>query len=278
METPRKLVVRDHFTATIPEEYVVDDSTELGGSIAVLKAARCSEGPVVLKVPLPVAPSRSIQAIRHEARILSAVQHPNIVSVVDFVEEEHILVTERLGDNLEYFLTKNDQPSLVRAFEMMRDILKGLTALHAARIAHCDLVARNVVFKGQKLVLIDFDVATEFGNPCPITAAEQRPPEYVEGMSVEPALDIFNLGLLMCRVFWKSLPPSPYKELIDMFLNQDPNDRPSAADALEGAMLALDRLKKKRGVDQAYDCGDPTSNEEIAAGPTQPNNKCSRRA
>ncbi|GMH41724.1 hypothetical protein BSKO_09634 [Bryopsis sp. KO-2023] len=256
METPPRYTFGRTCFPTIPERYRVDDSIEFTGSIGVLKAAESDGGPVVLKMPHPYVPGTSIPAIRREARILAAVQHPNIVSMVEYIEDEHILVLERLGCNLDAYLREHGQPCLRKGFEMLQQMLEGLNALHEERIVHCDLAPRNVVFKENELVLIDFNVAREFGDYC--AKLRRGDPDFLEA---KPSMDIFNLGLVMVRIFSETLPPSPYKDFVDMFLEDDPERRPTAADALLGTAMALEllmeaekkRMRKKRKLDGAYD-------------------------
>ncbi|GMH35689.1 hypothetical protein BSKO_03557 [Bryopsis sp. KO-2023] len=256
METPPRQTHGYGFRPKIPDCYRVDDSIEYKGSIGVLKAADCDGGPVVLKMPHPDFPSKSIRAIRHEAKVLYAVQHPNIVSMVEYIEDKDILVLERLGCNLDEYLEEHGQPCLRKCFEMMQQILEGLNALHEQGIVHCDLAPRNLVMKGEELALIDFDVAREIGDFC--ARVREDVPKFLEA---DPSMDMFNLGLVMVRVFFKTLPPSPYKEFIDMFLEGDPEQRPTAADALQGTAMALEqlmeeekeRIKKKRKFEDTYD-------------------------
>ncbi|GMH35699.1 hypothetical protein BSKO_03567 [Bryopsis sp. KO-2023] len=278
METPPRQTYGMEFHPTIPDCYRVDDSIQYKGSIGVLKAADYEGGRVVLKMPRPEVPARSIRAIRHEAKVLDTVQHPNIVSMVEYIEDEHILVLERLGCNLEAYLREHGQPCLRKCFEMMQQILEGLNALHEKGFVHCDLAPSNVVLKGDQLVLIDFDIATEIGDFC--GKLREDDPEFLEA---DPSIDMFRLGLVMVKVFFETLPPSPYKDFIDMFLVEDPEQRPTAADALQGTAMALEqlmeeekeRIKKKRKFDDTYD--DDWSIVDQSAVPRQGRKKIRRR-
>ena len=209
-------------------------------------------------------------AIRDEARIASRVRHPNVVSVLDVVEEgdEIGIVLEYIhGETLAALLRRCVAQSVALplgvTLSIIVDILHGLHAAHAARdergfaldIVHRDVSPQNVLVGADGIArVLDFGIAKAH-NRFDVTRdgvvkgkLSYMAPEQLGG-DVSPATDTYAAGL----VLWEALAGRPpfagvdnYAALMARVLAGvfDPPSKycaqiPAAVDAIIAKALAL---------------------------------------
>jgi serine/threonine protein kinase len=149
------------------------------------------------------------ETLAHEAKLLSRVQHPHIVSVFDYGQTEdgvdYLLMEYVSGVDLHAFIESSGPMPLERALPILRQVASAIDHLHAQGIVHSDVKPANVLFDpcaGDFSRLIDFGIAfdeptrgharTATGTPA-YMAPEQRPgPSTDVGRSV----DIYGLAAL----------------------------------------------------------------------------------
>ena len=99
---------------------------------------------------------------RNEAKILSSLDHPYIQKYIRSYEKEglHYLETEYFrGQSLEYTTLTVDQQKVVQS-----QLLQVLAYLTLEYVTHQDINVSNVLFNGEKILLIDWETAGH-GNP-----------------------------------------------------------------------------------------------------------------
>ncbi|MCA9556288.1 MAG: protein kinase, partial [Myxococcales bacterium] len=148
-----------------------------------------------------------------EAETASRMEHPNVVSVVDFGETAGgllFLVMEYLeGHGLESLVRMQGALPQDRVIRLGRDIARGLAHAHARGLVHRDLKPENVVVVRDRDVevpkIVDFGVAivtTEtdgrvtragmvVGTPAFMS------PEQATACDVDARSDLYSLGMLM---------------------------------------------------------------------------------
>lgn len=99
-----------------------------------------------------------------EARLLSSLQHPNIVTVYDISRygEQQYIVTEWLeGQTLEQLLTAG-KPELPSLLDIAIQMVRGIDCAHQAGVIHRDLKPSNVMVlhQQQQVKLLDFGMAS----------------------------------------------------------------------------------------------------------------------
>jgi len=106
-----------------------------------------------------------------EARLMAQVNHPNVVGVYSFGEHKSLpyIVMEHVdGLNLDQWLRACTQPPDVGiALRLLGDICRGISAVHAAGIAHLDLKPSNILLDSTlRGKVADFGVSMRpQGNP-----------------------------------------------------------------------------------------------------------------
>ncbi len=150
----------------------------------------------------------------HEAKVLGALSHPNIVLLVDFVRtKSHVfLVLEQVdGVSLGELLAKKPKLPPEVAIAIAAEVARGLAHAHPRGIVHRDVKPGNVlVSRRGEVKLIDFGIAemtttgrtsidsitteASFGTPAYMA------PEQILGERVDARSDLFALGVVLYQM------------------------------------------------------------------------------
>ncbi len=262
--------------------YRIDGFLAAGGMGEVYRGTQLSvDRPVAIKV---IGTDRTtdhaaLQRFSREARAISALQHPNIVNLIDFGDDAGTiyLVMELVeGVALTERMRTGSNPRL--AVDVLRQVASGLAEAHAAGLVHRDLKPDNLLVgrlaSGQEqLKIVDFGIAKVFqGETVSKTGAIVGTPHY---MSPEQAMDrpldgrsdLFALGIVgyemltgrrpfdgaeplqvmlkICQLPHPPLAeidgvPSELGALIDQMLAKAPEDRPQSAIEIAASLAQLD--------------------------------------
>jgi len=245
-----------------------------GGMGEVYRARDLALGrEVALKVLRRSAASSdaSLRRFEEEARLASALNHPNIVTIYGVGAKDdvaYIAMELVRGRTLRDALSSGPLP-LGRAVSLAVQLADALAAAHAAGIVHRDLKPENLMLtEDERLKVLDFGIAKLHGSPEePDAVLPPRPraatqtgavlgtagymsPEQAEGLPAEPASDQFSFGAILFemlsgrRAFERDTPAAT----IDAIRHDDPAPLvlPEAASALR-AVIARCLAKDPRG-------------------------------
>jgi serine/threonine protein kinase len=155
---------------------------------------------------------RMAEQLWREAMSLGALDHPNIVSLLDFgVEEEGAFVVTELieGETLEAALQRG--PFLLEDFVLFADeALQGLGAAHRVHLVHRDINPGNFIlepspFKAFRVRILDFGLAKFIHKPQPQTLDHQNSlmgsihyvsPEQFQRQPLDQRTDLYALGCI----------------------------------------------------------------------------------
>lgn len=147
----------------------------------------------------------SESAFRDEARTMSKLQHPNIVSIYEAGHHDGTpyLVFEFVEGDLLSSLIQGKPLELPKALQIFQGLLEGVAEAHKAGIVHRDLKPTNIIInKNQVPKIMDFGIArllAEKSGPDQQLIGTPRylAPEYIQRGEVGPQADVFALGLIL---------------------------------------------------------------------------------
>jgi serine/threonine protein kinase len=162
-----------------------------------------------------------------EGRALAQIVHPNVVSVLNFFQENDtvFLVMNYLrGASLQQFIvtsaslghTKVFRESTIRS--LFEEVLRGLRVVHQHKMLHLDIKPGNIlVTDDDRAVLLDFGAARnvlhqdgKFLQPM-FTPGFSAPEMYRRGKPIGPWTDIYAIGACMFSCMKGCPPPDAAK-------------------------------------------------------------------
>jgi serine/threonine-protein kinase len=162
-----------------------------------------------------------------EARIAAAVQHKNIVNIIDFGSTEDgrpYMVMEYLeGETLAERLARSPAPTIEEVVEIVAQTLGGLARAHDAGVVHRDMKPENIFLvkdaDGAYPKILDFGISRsvipESGPSSALTTREgflvgtpqYMSPEQARGLKdVGRATDIYSMGVILYEALTGKLP------------------------------------------------------------------------
>ena len=213
---------------------------------------------------------RAVRRFLAEAKAASALNHPNLVTVHEFVREEGLLaiVMERIeGETLRRLLPETDAAGngWKESLRRLAQLAEALAAAHAQGIIHRDLKPENIMVRADGYVkILDFGLAVLAERAVPLPGAgtafstlagtpRYMSPEQKRNEPLTPASDIYSLGLVFLEMLTGSSDPAslaapgsrvpgPVAPLLSSMLSADAAKRPAAAAvAREASRLATER-------------------------------------
>ncbi len=240
----RELIEREALRRTgalLNDRYQLQRVIGSGGMGAVFEALDRTTGrQVAVKLLLDVDhDARATSRFAREARLLAALQHPNIVRVHDQGVDElgtPYLVEDLLrGRDLRSHLRAEGALSPAEARALLLPILEALDHAHAAGVLHRDVKPENIFLdltgETPRPVLIDFGVARDEGadslrsrSGAVVGTPVYMSPEQAAGRrALDARSDVWSVGVVLFECLAGTAPfTGNYHEVLSALLTLDP--------------------------------------------------------
>jgi serine/threonine protein kinase len=288
-----------------PERYRIIGELAAGGMARVYRAwdTRLPRT-VVLKMLAPEMtddPVR-VERFRLEARRVAALQHPNIVPLLDYGERDGylFLVMPLYPQTLRDLLARERTPMPGQVASVIRHVAAALDCAHAHGIIHRDVKPENILLDvSGRALLADFGIAksapaapNNLLTSGPLRAAEARQlpiaslgysaPEHLLGRPMDARADVYGLAVIAYELLTGRLPFPPdgdrvYTTVVRMLTERPlppstlaPYDLPPAIDAVIMRALAADPVRRFASADEFSEALTPLLAASTDAAPPLP--------
>jgi serine/threonine protein kinase/Tfp pilus assembly protein PilF len=192
----------------------------------------------------------NVERFKREAKAAAALNHPNIVTIYDVIEEEDqiCIVMEYVdGKSLREILNTPLRPPLIggesdistipssefrvpNALKIITQIAEGLSEAHKADIIHRDIKPENILIDSRgRVKILDFGLAKLKGiskltkETSTLGTIHYMSPEQLQGKEVDNRSDIWSLGVVLYEMFTGEVPfKGEYEQaVIYAILNED---------------------------------------------------------
>lgn len=243
--------------------------------------------PFALKVlDLPADPhasqSFSMRFVQ-EAQFAAKIRHPNVVQTTDYgiidqTGQPFLIMEKLIGRDLDDELKAHGALETARALRLFDGCLAAIQRGHEMGIVHKDLKPSNLFLvepetADERLIVLDFGIARAYTDPDAKLTHTQNiagtpaylAPEYIQSQEVSPALDVYQMGLIISESLMgvhpmdaetamaylmkhcmgqfdlsAQLAQSPLGPILQRALSLDPRDRWKDAGDLRKALSSLD--------------------------------------
>ena len=216
-----------------------------------------------------------VERFRREAQNAAGLNHPNIVSLFDYGDEDrrYFIVMELIdGRSLSDIIDEDGPLMPERAAEIARDVARGLGRAHDSGLVHRDIKPHNIMITntGQTKVT-DFGIARALSADAEATmtqtgmvigTAAYLSPEQAQGNPVDARSDVYSLGCVLHEMLTGDAPFAGDTPLSIAYKHVRENpERPSEVNAdVPEALDAIVMKAMSKNPDNRY--GDATEMAE----------------
>ncbi|MEO0139248.1 MAG: serine/threonine-protein kinase [candidate division WOR-3 bacterium] len=246
---------------TIGGKYKITDKIGTGGMATVYKGEHVYlKKPVAIKVLLPSFSENKelVERFFQEAETASKLDHPNIVKIFDFGDEEGFLylVMQYIdGETLEKILQSVKKLPLRDAINITLQVLSALDYAHEKGLVHRDIKPANIMInKDGKAFLLDFGIAilAEAKRITKTKVAAGTPeymaPEQFRGRA-DKRSDLYSVGVVLYEMITGRTPFGDAKDVYELQYKilREPVPPTGISEALDKVLQkALSKLPSER--------------------------------
>jgi serine/threonine-protein kinase len=248
-------------TGSVVAGYRIEGLLGQGGMGVVYRAQSLESGAALaLKVIAGELASDEIfrERFRREALAATALDHPNVVRVLDASDHEGVLylAMELIdGVDLATLIERKRVLDVDLAVTVLAQVASGLDAAHAAGLVHRDIKPANILVSGTddapRAYLTDFGVARRLhqrtrltGTGLVVGTVGYLAPEALRGQGAGPAADIYALGCVLFEALSGGPPFAADNDLAVILAHVD-EAPPPLAERVSGDSAELERVVQR---------------------------------
>ncbi|MEM9454845.1 MAG: protein kinase [Myxococcota bacterium] len=256
--------------------YQLERKLGCGGMGEVFAARHVHTGARVALKILSTTSGTRLYRFKREFRVLADFSHRNLIHLFELVVPQggpafftmELLDGQFFVDWVRGSTPVGELPELDRLKEGLRQLVEGVSHLHAYDCIHRDLKPSNVlVTSDDRVVVLDFGLVSELSEPDKRVTCERQilgtpnymAPEQARGEQVGPAADYYAIGVILFECLTGRMPhegtrlnpfiakqettvdpgaeiarlPEDLRDLCVQLLTRDPESRPSGREILQ---------------------------------------------
>ena len=254
--------------------YEIDELIDEGGMGSIyLGLHKYLPRKAAIKVLNPLLQSKLeiIERFRSEALLLSELQHPNIVSLYDYIESDkgYFIIMEYVeGENLAEYIESTTGPiPQRRTINLFLKILDAVNHAHTKNIIHRDIKPSNFIITPENNVkVLDFGIAKSIdGKSKTITKTGLKvgttfymSPQQVKGQVLDRRSDVYSLGVTLFQMVTGQPPydeeSSEYDLYTSIINDAFPDPRDFYVGVSEDMQRVIHKATAKRPLDRYQSC------------------------
>lgn len=230
-------------------QYEVIDTLGAGGMASVFRARQESIGRYVAIKVLPPHPGRQdefVERFKLEARTIGSLQHPHILSLYDYGQEDDIFYLVMAYADGGSLLDRMDGPmSPQQVAQVVQEIAAALDYAHRQGVVHRDIKPANILLDSSgNTLLADFGVVKMLTGGTNLTSTgivgtpAYMSPEQGQGIPVDGRADVYALGVMAYELLVGSAPYSADTPM-QTILRHINDPVPDIREAVPGLPVAL---------------------------------------
>jgi len=194
---------------------------------------------------------------RNEALVVSKLNHPNIVRLLDYLEldEGLFLIMEYVeGKELDVYIKKESGPINEKdATLFTQQILAGLQYAHSEGVVHRDIKPSNIIFTADgKAKILDFGIAKILDGNNNLTKTGTQmgtvlymSPEQVTGKKIDQRTDIYSLGVTIFQMVTGRTPYNSNTTEFEIYTQIVNDPLPKASSIYPGVSVQFEAIITK---------------------------------
>lgn len=214
--------------------------------------------------------TKFLKRFEHEAKSLARINHPNILHIYDFGEDEehglyYMIMEFVAGEDLAEVLARERRLEQVRALDIIAQALAGLECAAQSGVVHRDIKPDNLMLTAEGTCKVsDFGLAKDAAAMTQVTNMGVRvgtpafmSPEQCDGETLDWRSDVYSLGVTLYVCLTGALPfngESPFAIMLKHksqpppLVSERQPEVDSRIDALVRQMMAKDRGQRARSL------------------------------
>jgi len=168
-----------------------------------------------------------------EAQAISALDHPNIMTIYDIYEDDNNIFLAMACIEGELFNQRIERKPFkpIEIINLAIQIGNGLHATHSANIIHRDIKAENIIVGDDgKVTILDFGLAKQPGTQkitkegSTLGTLTNMSPEQVQGLEIDHRTDLWSMGVVLYQMATNQMPFTETHDAAVMYsiLNEEP--------------------------------------------------------
>ncbi len=261
LEEPRAAFTRFEIGSSIADRYVVLRVLGRGGMGEVYEVLDEQLGEHVALKTLRTELATTLvgrEQFRREVQLARKITHPNACRLFELGTAHNVAfyTMELIGGETLANRTAHGPLDIEEVRRLALALVDVLAAAHTAGVVHGDLTPSNVMLDHGRVVVTDFGLARVFGETSQgFGTAAYMAPEQLANHALGPATDVFAFALVISRALTGesvfrgsredivaarlappsvSLPPTPWRAVLQRCVALDPAERPSLHELARG--------------------------------------------